>query len=63
MNLESWLDKADRLRGEFARVDPSQPDYETQQRLALARWLRTEFSEEPPEDRDTLPLFRTSPHQ
>jgi hypothetical protein len=57
MNHESWLERADRLRAELARLDPSQLEDESLLRVALARWLRAEFSDEAPEDTATLALF------
>ena len=69
MNTETWLEKAERLRGELARlhaaeldelVEPAMADHEGRERVAIARWLRREFSEEPPADTATLTLFPES---
>lgn len=57
MNHQSWLDRADRLRGELARLDAAQLENESVKRVVIARWLRAEFSDEPPEDTATLALF------
>jgi hypothetical protein len=65
MATATWLEKAERLRTELARLNSAQidgivdstPDRESQERVVIARWLRTEFSDEPPEDTKTLTLF------
>ena len=57
MNHESWLERADRLRGELARLDGAQLDDGAVTRVVIARWLRAEFSTEPAEDTATLALF------
>jgi hypothetical protein len=66
MNSEAWLDKAERLRSELARLQgaegieastPVPEDREARERVAIARWLRTEFSDEAPDDTNTLALF------
>jgi hypothetical protein len=59
MNHETWLERAERLRGELARLETAQIEDESAKRVALARWLRAEFSDEPPEDTATLTLFPT----
>jgi hypothetical protein len=59
MDHESWLERAERLRGELARLDAAQRQDESLERVAIARWLRNEFSDEPPEDTATLALFPT----
>ena len=66
MNSEAWLDRAERLRHELTRLhaaeldemlEPSADERETRERVVIARWLRSEFSDEPPEDSTTLALF------
>jgi hypothetical protein len=66
MNSEAWLEKAERLRGELTRlhaaevdeiVEPSTDERETRERVTIARWLRSEFSDAPPEDTATMSLF------
>lgn len=57
MSSETWFEKAERLSMELARLDAAQLEDESVKRVALARWLRAEFSEEPPEDTHTLALF------
>jgi hypothetical protein len=71
MNSEEWLEKAERLRSTLAylreahrpcaaasTVDFAPP--EALERVAIAHWLRQEFSAHPPEDTQTLPLFTGS---
>jgi hypothetical protein len=66
MNSEAWLEKAERLRGELTRlhaaefdeiVTPNTEEREARERVAIARWLRSEFSDELPDDPNTLALF------
>lgn len=64
MVTADWLEKADRLRTELARLNSAQIDgivdeatSHSQERVLIARWLRQEFSNEPPEDTATLTLF------
>jgi hypothetical protein len=65
MPSESWLQRAERLRSTLSRVRDSQRvdteafhhDPADVERVAIAHWLREEFSEEPHEDTATLPLF------
>jgi hypothetical protein len=66
MKAEAWLERAERLRHELARlhtaevdemIEPSADERETRERVVIARWLRSEFSDEPPEDTATLALF------
>jgi hypothetical protein len=66
MNPEAWLDRAERLRHELARlraaeldemVEPSADEHDARERVTIARWLREEFSAEPPEDTATLAFF------
>jgi hypothetical protein len=38
-------------------LEPSADERETRERVVIARWLRSEFSDEPPEDSTTLALF------
>jgi hypothetical protein len=60
MSAHTWLEKAEELRLEMARVRSQETDVagqESLERLAIARWLRTEFSAEPAEDTQTLALF------
>jgi hypothetical protein len=64
MVTADWLEKAERLRTELTRLNSAQidgivdalPDREAQERVVIARWLRTEFSDEPPPDTATLAL-------
>ena len=69
MNSEAWLDKAERLRSELARLHAAEGNEfiglvpearEARERVAIARWLRTEFSDEAPDDTNTLALFPES---
>ena len=61
MSAQIWLEKAEELRLEMARVRSQDVadvgGREALERLAIARWLRTEFSAEPAEDTQTLTLF------
>ena len=66
MSSHTWLEKAERLRSELARlraahgfpvVAAGASDETARERIAIAQWLRSEFSEEPPEDTATLALF------
>lgn len=59
MHTNSWLEKAERLRAYLAhRRDLNlSGDMESAEREAIAHWLRAEFSDQPPEDTATLPLF------
>jgi len=66
MNAEAWLERAERLRHELTRlraaeleemIEPSPDEHDTRERVVIARWLRSEFSDEPPEDTKTLALF------
>jgi hypothetical protein len=66
MNSEAWLEKAERLRSELSRlhtaefdeiVTPHPEERDARERVAIARWLRSEFSDAPPEDTATMPLF------
>ena len=66
MNSEVWLEKAERLRDELTRlhaaeldeiVTPNPEERDARERVAIARWLRCEFSDEAPEDTNTLALF------
>jgi len=69
MNTETWLEKAERLRGELTRLHaaevnefmaPALADHEARERITIAHWLRSEFSDEPPVDNATLALFPES---
>lgn len=68
MNPNEWLEKAERLRSTFSRLHDVQENQEsgahdqieTLERAAIAHWLRQEFSDDPPEDTATLPLFVSS---
>ena len=68
MNPNEWLEKAERLRTTLTQLREARHDQQggTQQeidiieRTAIAHWLRQEFSDEPPEDTSTLPLFVTT---
>jgi hypothetical protein len=65
MATATWLEKAERLRMELARlnsalidgIEDSPEARESHERVLIARWLRHEFSDEPPEDTQTLTLF------
>ncbi len=65
MNPNAWLEKAERLRSTIARLRDARPgenetahdEPEHLERVAIAHWLREEFSDEPPEDTATLTLF------
>lgn len=60
MRAQTWLERAEELRLEMMRVRSQETDpagQESLERLAIARWLRTEFSQEPAEDTQTLALF------
>jgi hypothetical protein len=64
MNPNAWLEKAERLRSSLARLrltasheETSADHLESVERVAIAHWLREEFSDEPSEDARTLPLF------
>lgn len=65
MVTADWIEKAERLRAELARFDAARLDEavsdesteQEQERDVIARWLRQEFSNEPPEDTQTLALF------
>ena len=67
MNPNPWLEKAERLRSTIASLrqvgtsenEPGEEGPAAMERLAIAHWLRQEFSDEPPEDTATLPLFFT----
>ena len=65
MSAQIWLEKAEELRLEMARVRSQEVadvgGREALERLAIARWLRTEFSVEPAEDTQTLALFPGQP--
>lgn len=72
MNSEEWLEKAERLRSTLADLrEAHRPEFpatapvgfappEALERVAIAHWLRQEFSDRPPEDTQTLPLFAGS---
>lgn len=62
----AWLEKAEQLQGTLAHLKAAPPadagvvdsdEQEAMKRLTIARWLRAEFSDEPPEDTATLALF------
>jgi hypothetical protein len=65
MATAQWLECAERLRRELAQlnsalidgVEDSPETREAHERILIARWLRAEFSDEPPEDTATLALF------
>jgi hypothetical protein len=59
MNPNDWLEKAEQLRTELARLPEVRrhEDRETLERAVIARFLRHQFSGEPPEDTATIPLF------
>lgn len=66
MNAEAWLERAERLRHELTRLRAMELDemsgtrtdeLDARERVVIARWLRSEFSDEPPEDTKTLALF------
>jgi hypothetical protein len=64
MNPHAWLEKAERLRSSLVRLRQTQAHDETTEehlesieRVAIAHWLREEFTDEPPDDTQTLPLF------
>ena len=65
MVTADWNEKAERLRAELARIEAARSDEavqdesfeHAQQRSVISRWLRQEFSNEPPEDTQTLALF------
>jgi hypothetical protein len=66
MNAEAWLERAERLRHELTRLRAVELDEmsgtrtdedDARERVVFARWLRREFSDEPPEDTKTLALF------
>ena len=64
MNRNTWLERAERLRSSLAHLrqteaydEPTVDHLESIERVAIAHWLREEFSEEPPEDNGTLALF------
>jgi hypothetical protein len=59
MNSNAWLEKAEQLRTELARVPEVRrhEDRESLERVVIARFLRQQFSDEPPEDTATLSLF------
>jgi hypothetical protein len=69
MNPNDWLEKAERLRSTLALVrEVNRPDIpyahdtpEGRERVTIAHWLRHEFSEDPPEDTQTLSLFGGGP--
>jgi hypothetical protein len=68
MNPNAWLEKAERLRSTIAQIrdvdcaEDQRADHspEILERVAIAHWLRQEFSDEPPEDTATLSLFKES---
>ena len=66
MSSNLWISKAEDLHARLTsfRMEQanksltSNPDQAAEWEQGLiARWLREEFSEEPPEDTSTLPLF------
>jgi len=66
MNAGAWLERAERLRHELTRLRAAELDemsetrtdeHDARERVVIARWLRREFSDEPPEDTKTLALF------
>lgn len=74
MNSEAWLEKAERLRSTLADLREARRTEITHlhavlpldapatlERVAIAHWLRQEFSEQPAEDTQTMPLFSTLP--
>jgi len=69
MSSEIWLEKATLLRSELdhlnsALLDGFEDNPKRRQELeeaTIARFLRREFSDEPPEDTATMPLFRPAP--
>jgi hypothetical protein len=66
MSTHTWLEKAERLRAELGRLRAldrphlGEDGADSVERVAIARWLRTEFSDEPAEDTRTLALFPDS---
>jgi hypothetical protein len=52
MNHESWLEKAERLRVHLDGLP-----HDVDKTIAIAIWLRLEFSEERPNDTATMALF------
>jgi len=68
MNPNAWLEKAERLRSTIAQLRDAQrgdnehahDEPENLERVAIAHWLRQEFSDEPPDNTATMPLFTTS---
>jgi hypothetical protein len=69
MNSQPWLEKAERLRHALARLRDTQAfngnaaadEPAAIERVAIAHWLRQEFSDEPPEDTRTGLLFDLHP--
>jgi hypothetical protein len=66
MNHDSWLAKADQLRAELEQLKAADAhergrsnvgDGTERERVLIARWLRSEFSDELPEDTATIALF------
>lgn len=65
MVTADWNEKAERLCAALARLDAALLDEAVhdesfdhdQRRGVIAQWLRQEFSNEPPEDTQTLALF------
>ena len=49
MEAETWLEMAERLRGELGRVQRAKLETDDRaivERMTIALWLRSEFSEE-----------------
>lgn len=68
MDSETCLELAERLRSALAHLrqtesaDDSPAHRASVERAAIAHFLRENFTDTPPEDTHTLPLFSTSPH-
>jgi hypothetical protein len=66
VNANHWLEKAERLRSTLTRLktiddhSAALDGLDSIERVAIAHWLRQEFSDEPGEDTQTLPLFADS---
>lgn len=66
MNAGAWLERAERLRHELTRLRAAElhemsetrtDEHDARELVVIARWLRSEFSDEPPQDTKTLALF------
>lgn len=68
MDSDECFELAERLRSALAHLRQTESASDTPEhrarveRAAIAHFIRENFTDTPPEDTHTLPLFSTSPH-